>query len=160
MAGSLKKGNTVQAYLYKYDIDNDSTRYEYSESVAIAERNPVAKESAIEIVTDSIRADRTDVWIMADFADDLTGTVKLYTYEGGSFDAEQAEEIYSGTVKASEDSQKVSFGSGKLTAGKNLAAVLYLSDNTFVVSQAKVIQAVPEKKAPSVQFTSAKVTRA
>lgn len=118
MAGSLKKGNTVQAYLYKYDIDNDSTRYEYSESVAIAERNPVAKESAIEIVTDSIRADRTDVWIMADFADDLTGTVKLYTYEGGSFDAEQAEEIYSGTVKASEDSQKVSFGSGKLTAGK------------------------------------------
>lgn len=158
LAGSLKKGNTVQAYLYKYDIDNDSTRYEYSESVAIAERNPVAKESAIEIVTDSIRADRTDVWIMADFADDLTGTVKLYTYEGGSFDAEQAEEIYSGTVKASEDSQKVSFGSGKLTAGKNLAAVLYLSDNTFVVSQAKVIQAVPEKKAPSVQFTSAKVT--
>lgn len=158
LAGSLKKGNTVQAYLYKYDIDNDSTRYEYSESVAIAERNLVAKESAIEIVTDSIRADRTDVWIMADFADDLTGTVKLYTYEGGSFDAEQAEEIYSGTVKASEDSQKVSFGSGKLTAGKNLAAVLYLSDNTFVVSQAKVIQAVPEKKAPSVQFTSAKVT--
>ena len=158
LAGSLKKGNTVQAYLYKYDIDNDSTRYEYSESVAIAERNPVAKESAIEIVTDSIRADRTDVWIMADFADDLTGTVKLYIYEGGSFDAEQAEEIYSGTVKASEDSQKVSFGSGKLTAGKNLAAVLYLSDNTFVVSQAKVIQAVPEKKAPSVQFTSAKVT--
>lgn len=158
LAGSLKKSNTVQAYLYKYDIDNDSTRYEYSESVAIAERNLVAKESAIEIVTDSIRADRTDVWIMADFADDLTGTVKLYTYEGGSFDAEQAEEIYSGTVKASEDSQKVSFGSGKLTAGKNLAAVLYLSDNTFVVSQAKVIQAVPEKKAPSVQFTSAKVT--
>ena len=96
--------------------------------------------------------------IKADFADDLTGTVKLYTYEGGSFDAEQAEEIYSGTVKASENSQKVSFGSGKLTAGKNLAAVLYLSDNTFVVSQAKVIQAVPEKKAPSVQFTSAKVT--
>ena len=158
LAGSLKKGNTVQAYLYKYDIDNDSTRYEYSESVAIAERNPVAKESTIEIVTDAIRADRTDVWIKADFADDLTGTVKLYTYEGGSFDAEQAEEIYSGTVKASENSQKVSFGSGKLTAGKNLAAVLYLSDNTFVVSQAKVIQAVPEKKAPSVQFTSAKVT--
>ena len=27
-----------------------------------------------------------------------------------------------------------------------------------MVSQAKVIQAVPEKKAPSVQFTSAKVT--
>lgn len=158
LAGSLKKGNTVQAYLYKYDIDNDSTRYEYSESVAIAERNPVAKESTIEIVTDAIRADRTDVRIKADFADDLTGTVKLYTYEGGSFDAEQAEEIYSGTVKASENSQKVSFGSGKLTAGKNLAAVLYLSDNTFVVSQAKVIQAVPEKKAPSVQFTSAKVT--
>lgn len=158
LAGSLKKGNTVQAYLYKYDTDNDSTRYEYSESVAIAERNPVAKESTIEIVTDAIRADRTDVRIKADFADDLTGTVKLYTYEGGSFDAEQAEEIYSGTVKASENSQKVSFGSGKLTAGKNLAAVLYLSDNTFVVSQAKVIQAVPEKKAPSVQFTSAKVT--
>lgn len=158
LAGSLKKGNTVQAYLYKYDIDNDSTRYEYSESVAIAERNPVAKESTIEIVTDAIRADRTDVRVKADFADDLTGTVKLYTYEGGSFDAEQAEEIYSGTVKASENSQKVSFGSGKLTAGKNLAAVLYLSDNTFVVSQAKVIQAVPEKKAPSVQFTSAKVT--
>lgn len=158
LAGSLKKDNTVQAYLYKYDIDNDSTRYEYSESVAIAERNPVAKESTIEIVTDAIRADRTDVRIKADFADDFTGTVKLYTYEGGSFDAEQAEEIYSGTVKASENSQKVSFGSGKLTAGKNLAAVLYLSDNTFVVSQAKVIQAVPEKKAPSVQFTSAKVT--
>lgn len=158
LAGSLKKGNTVQAYLYKYDIDNDSTRYEYSEAVAIAERNPVAKESTIEIVTDAIRADRTDVRIKADFADDLTGTVKLYTYEGDSFDAEQAEEIYSGTVKASENSQKVSFGSGKLTAGKNLAAVLYLSDNTFVVSQAKVIQAVPEKKAPSVQFTSAKVT--
>ena len=157
-AGSLKKGNTIQAYLYKYDIDNDSTRYEYSESVAIAERNPVAKESTIEMVTDAIRADRTDVWIKADFADDLTGTVKLYTYEGSSFDAEQAEEIYSGTVKASENSQKVSFGSGKLTAGKKLAAVLYLSDDTSVMAEPKVIQAVPEKKAPSVQFTSAKVT--
>ena len=109
----LKAGNTVQAYLYKYDVDNDRVFYKYSDSVSITENNPVLKEAKVEIVTDTIRADRTDLWAAVDFDESFTGILKLYTYEGDTFDRTQAEEIYSGSVSPAENSQRVTFGKGK-----------------------------------------------
>ena len=88
----MKAGNTVQAYLYKYDVDNDRVFYKYSDSVSITENNPVLKEAKVEIVTDTIRADRTDLWAAVDFDESFTGILKLYTYEGDTFDRTQAEE--------------------------------------------------------------------
>ena len=72
----------------------------------------------MEIVTDTIRADRTDLWAAVDFDESFTGILKLYTYEGDTFDRTQAEEIYSGSVSPAENSQRVTFGKGKLTVGK------------------------------------------
>ena len=154
----LKAGNTVQAYLYKYDVDNDRVSYKYSDSVTITSDTPVVKEATVEIVTDTIRADRTDVWVSVDFWDTLTGTLKLYTYTGDSFDRDQAEEIYSGSISPASNSQRVTFGSKKLTADKKLIAELILSDGTSVFSNSKEIQPEPEKVKPTVTITSSKVT--
>ncbi len=154
----LKAGNTVQAYLYKYDADNDRVSYKYSDSVMITSDTPVVKEATVEIVTDTIRADRTDVWVSVDFLETLTGTLKLYTYTGDSFDRDQAEEIYSGSISPAANSQRVTFGSKKLTADKKLIAELILSDGTSVLSNSKEIQPEPEKVKPTVTITSSKVT--
>ena len=154
----LKAGNTVQAYLYKYDADNDRVFYKYSDSVSITENNPVLKEAKVEIVTDTIRADRTDLWAAVDFDESFTGILKLYTYEGDTFDRTQAEEIYSGSVSPAENSQRVTFGKGKLTVGKKIIAELILSDETSVLSNYKEIQPEPEKVKPTVSITSSKVT--
>ncbi len=88
----------------------------------------------------------------------LTGTLKLYTYTGETFPEDAAKEIYSGKISSSSSSQKISFGSGKLTAGQKLIAVLALSDGTSVNSTAKTVQAAPEKIKPAVQFVTKKVT--
>ena len=157
-AKNLKAGNTVQAYLYKYDGDSDRTYYKYSDSVLIQSGRSDEREAKAEIVTDTIRADRTDVWVRADFTPSLTGTLKLYTYAGETFDERQATEIYSGAITPSENSQRATFGSGKLKAGEYLIAVLTLSDGTSVVSNAKVIDPEPEKVKPTVTITSTKVT--
>lgn len=42
----LKAGNTVQAYLYKYDADNDRVFYKYSDSVSITENNRSKKKQS------------------------------------------------------------------------------------------------------------------
>ena len=155
---NLKAGNTVQAYLYKYDGDSDRTYYKYSDSVLIQSGQSDEREAKAEIVTDTIRADRTDVWVRVDFTPSLTGTLKLYTYAGETFDEAQATEIYSGAITPDENSQRATFGNGKLKAGEYLIAVLTLSDGTSVASNAKVIDPEPEKVKPTVEITSAKVT--
>ena len=61
-------------------------------------------------------------------------------------------------MKPQETSQKISFGSGKLTAGKKLIAVLELSDGTSVTSAAKTIKAAPEKAKPKAQILDREIT--
>lgn len=156
--GKLLSGNTIQAYLYKYDSVTEKVEYRYSNAVSIASGIQPPVKSEVSIATDSITADRTDVWVRASFDGALTGTLKLYTYTGEIFKEDQAEEIYSGKIASSTGSQKITFGSGKLTAGQKLLAVLSLSDGTSVSSPAKTVQAAPEKIQPSVRFVTTKVT--
>ena len=153
----LISGNTIQAHLYKLD-DKDRTYYKYSNAVVITSCSQPAVKPEVSIATDSITADRTDIWIQASFDGALTGTLKLYTYTGETFPEDAAKEIYSGKISSSSSSQKISFGSGKLTAGQKLIAVLALSDGTSVNSTAKTVQAAPEKIKPAVQFVTKKVT--
>ena len=153
----LISGNTIQAHLYKLD-DKDRTYYKYSNAVGITSGSQPAVKSEVSIATDSITADRTDIWMQASFDGALTGTLKLYTYTGETFAADKAKEIYSGKISSSSSSQKITFGSGKLTAGQKLIAVLTLSDGTSVNSTAKTVQAAPEKIKPAVQLVTKKVT--
>lgn len=154
----LKAGETLLAHLYKYDSDKDTTDYKYSEPVMIKSVSGTVTEAKAEIATESIRADRTDAWIITEFDSTLTGTLKLYTYQGDDFDRMTAEEIYSGAATSSENSQRVVFGSDKLTAGKRFIAVLELSNGTSVKSDAKVIQTVPEKQKPAASILDSTVT--
>ena len=157
--GDLKAGETLQPHLYIYDSDKDRTNYKYGEALTIQKAGgTVTKEAKTEIVTDNVTADRTDVWVSADFDSSLTGTLKLYTYDGDAFDAKTATLIASQQVQPQENSQKISFGSGKLTAGKKLIAVLELSDGTSVTSAAKTIQAAPEKAKPKAQILDKEIT--
>lgn len=153
----LISGNTIQAHLYKLD-DKDRTYYKYSNAVGITSGSQPAVKPEVSIATDSITADRTDIWVQTSFDGALTGTLKLYTYTGETFAADKAKEIYSGTISSSSNSQKITFGSGKLTAGEKLIAVLTLSDSTSVNSMSKTVQAAPEKIKPAVQFVTKKVT--
>ena len=153
----LISGNTIQAHLYKLD-DKDRTYYKYSNAVGITSGSQPAVKPEVSIATDSITADRTNVWVQTSFDGALTGTLKLYTYTGETFAEDAAKEIYSGKISSSSSSQKITFGSGKLTAGQKLIAVLTLSDGTSVNSTAKTVQAAPEKIKPAVQFVTKKVT--
>ena len=153
----LISGNTIQAHLYKLD-DKDRTYYKYSNAVGITSGSQPAVKPEVSIATDSITADRTDIWVQTSFDGALTGTLKLYTYTGETFAEDAAKEIYSGKISSSSSSQKISFGSGKLTAGQKLIAVLALSDGTSVNSTAKTVQAAPEKIKPAVQLVTKKVT--
>ena len=153
----LISGNTIQAHLYTLD-DKDRTYYKYSNAVGITSGSQPAVKSEVSIATDSITADRTDIWMQASFDGALTGTLKLYTYTGETFAEDAAKEIYSGKISSSSSSQKITFGSGKLTAGQKLIAVLTLSDGTSVNSTAKTVQAAPEKIKPAVQLVTKKVT--
>ena len=153
----LISGNTIQAHLYKLD-DKDRTYYKYSNAVGITSGSQPAVKPEVSIATDSITADRTNVWVQTSFDGALTGTLKLYTYTGETFAENAAKEIYSGKISSSSSSQKITFGSGKLTAGQKLIAVLDLSDGTSVNSTAKTVQAAPEKIKPAVQFVTKKVT--
>lgn len=157
--GALKAGETLQPHLYIYDSDNDKTNYKYGEALTIQKAGgTVTKKAKTEIVTDNVTADRKDVWVSADFDSSLTGTLKLYTYDGDAFDEKAATQIASQQVKPQESSQKISFGSGKLMAGKKLIAVLELSDGTSVTSAAKTIKAAPEKAKPKAQILDREIT--
>ena len=153
----LTSGNTIQAHLYKLD-DADRTYYKYSNAVEITSGSQPAVKPEVSIATDSITANRTDIWVQTSFDGALTGTLKLYTYTGETFAVDEAQEIYSGKISSSSNSQKITFGNGKLTAGQKLIAVLALSDGTSISSTAKTVQAAPEKIKPAVQFVTKKVT--
>ena len=58
----LISGNTLQAHLYKLD-DKDRTYYKYSNAVGITSGSQPAVKPEVSIATDSITADRTDVWV-------------------------------------------------------------------------------------------------
>ena len=153
----LISGNTIQAHLYKLD-DKDRTYYKYSNAVGITSGSQPAVKPEVSIATDCITVDRTDIWVQASFDGALTGTLKLYTYTGETFAEDAAKEIYSGKISSSSSSQKITFGSGKLTAGQKLIAVLTMSDGTSVNSTAKTVQAAPAKIKPAVQLVTKKVT--
>ena len=153
----LTSGNTIQAHLYKLD-DADITYYKYSNAVEITSGSQPAVKPEVSIATDSITADRTDIWVQTSFDGALTGTLKLYTYTGETFAADKAKEIYSGTISSSSNSQKITFGSEKLTAGEKLIAVLELSNGSTVQSEARTIQAAPEKEKPVATILTQKVT--
>lgn len=157
-SAKLKAGNTIQAYLYKYDADTDRTSYRYSNSVTISSGSTVETEPEVAIVTDTISADRTDVWVAANFSESLEGTLTLYTYSGESFDRKTATEIYSGSISPSENSQKITFGEGHLTAGEKLIALLALSDGRTVESESKNIAPEPEKVKPEVKILNETIT--
>ena len=153
----LTSGNTIQAHLYTLD-DADITYYKYSNAVGITSGSQPAVKPEVSIATDSITADRTDIWVQTSFDGALTGTLKLYTYTGETFAADKAKEIYSGTISSSSNSQKITFGSEKLTAGEKLIAVLELSNGSTVQSEARTIQAAPEKEKPVATILTQKVT--
>lgn len=153
----LTSGSTIQAHLYKLD-DADITYYKYSNAVGITSGSQPAVKPEVSIATDSITADRTDIWVQTSFDGALTGTLKLYTYTGETFAADKAKEIYSGTISSSSNSQKITFGSEKLTAGEKLIAVLELSNGSTVQSEARTIQAAPEKEKPVATILTQKVT--
>lgn len=157
----LKEGQTIKPHLYLYgedDISGEFTLYKYGNALDITAKGGAVKESKLEIATDTIQADREDVWIIADFDSSFTADLKLYTYEGETFLEDTAEEIYSKAVSPGEDSRKITFGKDKLEAGKKLVAVLDLSDGTRLLSEPKVIQAASEKQKPEVRILDKAIT--
>lgn len=155
---SLKAGQTILPHLYIYDAEDDTTAYQYGAPVLIKADAGQTVEPKVEIATDTITADRTDLWAMVNFDSTLTGTLTLYTYTGTDFDVSAAKEIYTGAVLPSESSQRITFGSGKLTAGQHLIAVLSLSDGSQIQSQPKTIQAAPEKEKPKAEILDKQIT--
>lgn len=114
--------------------------------------------ASVSIVTQDISADRTDLWVKADFTPGLTGTLTLYTFTGDTFSKDTAVNIYSEAIQPDGNSQRISFDAGKLTAGHRLIAVLMLSDHTEVQSQVRTIQAVPVKDQAAVAITDQTIT--
>ena len=152
----LKAGDTLLAYLYRYDADEDRTYYQYGDPVTIASVGGIGTEAAVAIVTSQVLADRSDLWVRAVFDESLTGILKLYCHDGDSYTGSDL--IYSGAIASDKDSQKVTFGANRLTAGKKLTAVLELSDQTQKVSSPVTVQAVPEKQKPTVSILDRQIT--
>ena len=151
----LNVGETVLAYLYKYDADTDRIYTKEAAEVPII-GDAVKKDASVEIVTSNVRADRSDVWVQAEYDESLTGKLALYCHEGDAYT--EVDRIYYEAVSSKDSSQKISFGAGKLEAGKNLTAELELSDGTEVVSNSVVISAIPEKVKPQAKILTEKVT--
>lgn len=157
-ADKLKAGETILPHLYKYDSDNDATMYKYGEPVMIRQGSVETIDPTVKITTPSVQADSESLWLAANFTANLTATLKLFTYEGNTFDAAAATEIYSGSIKPDENGQKISFGSSKLSAGQKLIATLNLSDGTTANSVPVTIQAVPEKQHPTAFIKDKTIT--
>lgn len=142
----LKAGQTILAYLYKYDADADRIYTKEAAEIPVTGDLPTV-EPKVGIVTSQVRADRKDVWVQTEFSEQLTAKLALYCHEGDTYT--EADRIYYNTISNSSSSQKVTFGDGKLTAGKYLTAELEVSDGTKAVSQSVLIEAVPEKQKPT-----------
>lgn len=154
---TLKDGDTILPYLYKYDVDTDRAEYKYGEAVLIGEGSGQNVETEVSIATDNITENRNDIWVITNFDPSKTGTLKIYTYSDESFSVDTANEIYSGTALPSEMSQRVTFGSNKLTAGDKIIAVLTVDDKE-VVSIPKIIQVTPQKPEPTIVINDKKIT--
>ena len=142
----LKAGQTILAYLYKYDADADRIYTKEAAEIPVTGDLPTV-EPKVGIVTSQVRADRKDVWVQTEFSEQLTAKLALYCHEGATYT--EADRIYYNAISNSSSSQKVTFGEGKLTAGKYLTAELEVSDGTKAVSQSVLIEAVPEKQKPT-----------
>ena len=143
----LQAGQTVLVYLYKYVDEGDDGRIYTKEAAEILVTGDLPTvEPKVGIVTSQVRADRKDVWVQTEFSEQLTAKLALYCHEGDTYT--EADRIYYNTISNSSSSQKVTFGDGKLTAGKYLTAELEVSDGTKAVSQSVLIEAVPEKQKP------------
>lgn len=157
-SGKLTGGNTVQAYLYRYDGDADRTYYQYSEAVSIEKE---ATEPTVSIVTKSVTTDTDTVYVTAKF--DGSALVTLYSYTGDSFDAAQNASDYCGIqylASASEASQKVTL-TRALTEGEKLIAVLWsggLGKTILAQSQPVMAEKAPEKEKPGAYLLTQKVT--
>ena len=153
----LKANNTIQAYLYLLDA-KDRTYYKYSNAVTIQSNGVITVEPKIELVTNHITADRTDLWAKAEFDESLTGILKLYTFTSDTFSEDTATEIYNGRAALSQYSQRVTFGAGKLHAGDKLIGKLILSNGTTALSPVRTIEAAPEKDKPIAYILDSKLT--
>lgn len=157
-ADTLKGGNTVQAYLYRYDVETDRTYYKYSNAVAI-EKEPTAAQ--VSITTKNVTADSSAVSIKADF--DGSALLTLYAYQGDSFDPTQNSSNYVGIkylTSASSSSQKIEL-TKTLQENDKLIAVLWSGGlgNTVLAQSAPVTVAkAPEKEKPVAYLLTQKVT--
>ena len=156
-AGKLTGGNTVQAYLYRFDEDKDRTYYAYSNAVAI-EKEAVTPE--VSIVTRSITTDTAAVYVSAEF--DGSALLALYTYTGDSFDPKAAEKNRVGIkylASAPASSQRIDID-GTLAENDHLVAVLWTKlDETVLARSASVtVGKAPEKEAPATYLLDQKVT--
>ena len=156
-AGKLTGGNTVQAYLYRYDGNTEKTYYAYSNAVAI-EREAVTPE--VSIVTRSITTDTTAVYVSAKF--DGSALLALYTYTGDSFDPKATEKNRVGIQylsSAPDSPQKITI-TGALSENDKLVAVLWTTlDETVLAQSAPVtVGKAPEKEPPAAYLLDQKVT--
>ena len=157
-SGKLTGGNTVQAYLYRYDGDADRTYYQYSEAVSIEKE---ATEPTVSIVTKSVTTDTDTVYVTAKF--DGSALVTLYSYTGDSFDAAANASDYCGIqylASAPSSSQKVTL-TRALTEGEKLIAVLWsggLGKTILAQSQPVMAAKAPEKEKPGAYLLTQKVT--
>lgn len=157
-SGKLTGGNTVQAYLYRYDGDADRTYYQYSEAVSIEKE---ATEPTVSIVTKNVTTDTEAVYVSAEFDD--SALLTLYGYTGDSFDAAANASDYCGIqylASASSSSQKVTL-TRALTVGEKLIAVLWsggLGETILAQSQPVMAAKAPEKEKPGAYLLTQKVT--
>lgn len=150
-SSKLKGGNTIQAYLYRYDADTDRTYYQYSNAVDIA-KDPV--QASVQIVTQNITTETTAVWVSAEFEE--SALVGLYSYSGDTFALDDPDDFLA--VKylpsAPVGSQKLDLSEVSLNAGEKLIAVLFrggISGEVIAQSAPVAIEAAPEKE-PSVAY--------
>lgn len=157
-SGKLTGGNTVQAYLYRYDGDADRTYYQYSEAVSIEKE---ATEPTVSIVTKNVTTDTEAVYVSAEFDD--SALLTLYGYTGDSFDAAANASDYCGIqylASAPSSSQKVTL-TRALTEGEKLIAVLWsggLGKTILAQSQPVMAAKAPEKEKPGAYLLTQKVT--
>ena len=152
----LKEGYTLMAHLYKYDFDADTTSYKYGNQLAITAAGTSFVDPSVSIVTSQIQEDASSLWIMADYDSSLTGTLLLYCYTGDTYTF--ADLIYSGAISPSKSSQKITFGSSKLTKDHKIKAVLVTSDGTRTESSPVTVLAKPEKAKPVAAILDTTIT--
>lgn len=158
-SGRLRTGQSVMIHLYKYDSEADTTQYLVGNQLPIVESGASVIEPTVNIVTSGITADRSDVWVQANYDPEKVGRLTLYSYEGDTWTAD--DQIFSEIITPQENSQRITFGADKLVAGGKLVAVLTLyggGQAQEYVSDAVSVAAPPEKQKPAAQITSKKVT--